>query len=111
MLRITTSPEISAVNLGQRPELTCLLRRSRGQDGITGDLAQEQIDALQALLRVVECNASLLPDHRRSHADAVELPVEQKMLVQQLNLTLPLQPAPRIKVTGRTIAAGSSQAM
>ena len=40
-----------------------------------------------------------------------ELPVEQKMLVQQLNLTLPPQPPPRITATGRTFAAGSGQAM
>ena len=40
-----------------------------------------------------------------------ELPVEQKMLVQQLNLTLPPQPPPRITATGRTVAAGSGQAM
>jgi transposase len=39
-----------------------------------------------------------------------ELPVEQKMLVQQLNLTLPPQPPPRITATGSTIAAGSGRA-
>jgi len=39
-----------------------------------------------------------------------ELPVEQKMLVRQLNLTLPPQPPPRITATGSTIAAGSGRA-
>jgi hypothetical protein len=39
-----------------------------------------------------------------------EMPLVQKMLVQQLNLTLPPQPRPRITATGN-IAAGSDQAM
>jgi len=54
MLRITTSPRYPPYILANAPELTCLVRRSRGEDGITGDLVEKQIDALQTLLRVVE---------------------------------------------------------
>jgi len=37
-----------------------------------------------------------------------ELPSEQKMLLQQLNLALPAQPLPRITATGGTAGSGKS---
>jgi Transposase DDE domain len=77
---------------------------------LAGELTPRAVLDKMAAVQMLEVHFPTTDGRTLMLTRFTEMPLEQKMLVQRLNLTLPLQPPPRITATGN-IAAGSDRAM